>query len=140
MIPKKFRWLQRALSKPTENCIEWPFSRGVRGYAQTTWDGKNAYVHRVVTHLQFNFDMDSDSVVMHKCNNTSCINPKHLEIGTQRQNIEYASKLGRLSVRKTPRKTCWLGHEFTKENTFINSDGRRRCRTCRERLDKNRIR
>lgn len=37
-------------------------------------------------------------VVMHTCDNASCVNPEHLQLGTQRQNVHDARRKGRLPV------------------------------------------
>jgi hypothetical protein len=34
-------------------------------------------------------------VVMHSCDNPSCVNPNHLKIGTQKQNLEDRKQKGR---------------------------------------------
>ena len=38
---------------------------------------------------------NKNKVIMHKCDNTSCINPSHLKIGTQIDNIQDRVKKGR---------------------------------------------
>lgn len=35
--------------------------------------------------------------IRHKCDNPACVNPNHLEPGTQKQNMQDASKRGRLN-------------------------------------------
>lgn len=34
--------------------------------------------------------------------------------------------------KRALRKTCKAGHRFTKINTYVNPDGKRRCRICRD--------
>lgn len=44
-------------------------------------------MHRYI-YLIINGQIPEDKLVRHKCNNPNCINPEHLEIGTQKDNME----------------------------------------------------
>lgn len=59
----------------------------------------------------------------HRCKNTRCVCPDHLEIVTSQENTRRASKGKR-------RDFCARGHHFTPENTYIDKKGGRICRTC----------
>ena len=48
-----------------------------------------------MSHQQELPPFDYDHVLMHLCHNSACVNPAHLEIGTQQQNIAASVSAGR---------------------------------------------
>lgn len=78
-------------------------------------------------------------MVLHKCHNRACVNPDHLYIGTQADNMADMAKAGR-SFHKN-KTTCKRGHAFVPETTYRYTDPNgivhRICRICqRERVRK----
>lgn len=66
--------------------------------------------------------------VLHTCDNGRCVNPEHLYIGSQKENMQDCLRKGR--NERTLRKKCKSGHPFSKENTYLWR-GHRLCRACR---------
>lgn len=66
-------------------CWEWIGSRTEAGYGIIWWEGKLTYAHR----LSVGFDTDNMHLLQanHHCDNPPCVNPKHLYIGTQQDNM-----------------------------------------------------
>lgn len=66
---------------------------GVNKYPQCSIGNKTWYVHRYIAFSELEDDeflwlsADKDIVVMHNCDNSLCINPDHLTIGTRSQNL-----------------------------------------------------
>lgn len=88
---------------------------------------------------EFNGPIPNDMFVLAgpMCDNL-CVNPAHLVLGTR---AEVAVRQAAARARVVPLSThCRRGHEWTLENTHIDSRGRRTCRACRrERYYRNRF-
>lgn len=83
----------------TSYCWEWTASR-VNGYGRFGTTGRTVdYAHRVSWNL-FKGDIPKGLYVCHKCDNRCCVNPKHLFLGTAKDNMQDASKKGRIKVPK----------------------------------------
>jgi len=68
-------------------CWEWEGSRGPSGYGSVRVDGRSEYVHRHAWVLRYGPIPDTLHV-LHRCDNPPCINPAHLFLGTNRDNVE----------------------------------------------------
>lgn len=67
------------------------------GYGMQQHKGVTATSHRVAYVASRGLELNDirGSVVMHTCDNPQCINPDHLKLGTQKQNIDDKVKKGR---------------------------------------------
>ena len=81
------RFWSKVDKRSPDECWEWTAStRGNNGYGQFGLDGKNESAHRVAYMLTFG-EIPEGQVVRHKCDNKTCCNPEHLEIGSQGDNV-----------------------------------------------------
>jgi hypothetical protein len=62
------------------------------------------------------------------CAHRRCVNPLHMELVTNAENIR-RSYANAAAIRRN-RTHCIHGHEYTDENTIRKSDGARGCRVC----------
>lgn len=75
-------------TRPVSNgCILWTGAIGSRGrYGSVSAMGKPWLAHRLAWTL-FRGDIPNGIFVLHKCDVGICVNPKHLFLGTQRDNV-----------------------------------------------------
>lgn len=85
----------------TGGCWIWTGETNADGYGRfTVWsDGRRERIlaHRLALRLVGHVVPD-DLVVMHSCDNPACVNPAHLSMGTQRENLHDALEKGRLNT------------------------------------------
>lgn len=105
-------------------CWEWTGRRDSWGYGKT---GRSARTHRVAWELSHGAIPPGLSV-LHRCDNAACVNPEHLYLGTQADNMRDLRERRRMpSARKT---ACVHGHPFDEANTYWRPVGQRDCRAC----------
>lgn len=75
-------------------CWLWQGTK-TKGYGQYVVGGKKYRAHRITMHLWKNFDLNSPLLICHHCDNPSCVNPKHLFVGTVTDNILDSVSKGR---------------------------------------------
>lgn len=78
-----------------DQCWAWTGHLNRRGYGVTQVWGRRLLAHRVAYALAYNADIDAGLVVRHKCDNPGCVNPSHLELGAQADNMHDMRERGR---------------------------------------------
>lgn len=86
--------------KGEDECWEWLGNLDMGGYGKFYIIGPNntaLMAHRVSYFLNFG-EIPDGMIIMHFiCDNPKCVNPKHLKLGTQRENVEDCVNKGRRS-------------------------------------------
>lgn len=118
-----------------DDCWAWTGTKNRDGYGLV--NGKLA--HRLSFHIAFGVDPGA-LCVLHKCDNPACANPKHLFLGTRRDNMEDMRRKERGSkppVAKKGRATTVKGE--THGGARLTEDAVRRLRKMRIRGDGKKI-
>lgn len=77
-------------------CWIWTGSTIPNGYGQfSCGNGKTILAHRFAFQL-WRGDIPKGFLVLHKCDNKFCVNPNHLFVGTEKDNIDDAAQKKRL--------------------------------------------
>lgn len=77
-----------------EGCWEWTGTKISDGYGHVSYKGKLLLAHRLA-YTAYVGDIPEGKLVLHKCDNPACFYPKHLEVGTQFDNMRDMMRKGR---------------------------------------------
>lgn len=129
--PAVERWKTNYDYDNRTGCWIWrgPFTRGY-GFIQEGRK-KRHMAHRFV-YEQVIGKIPDDVELDHKCRNEACINPWHMDPKTHLINV----RRGDAGIKNAAKEQCDHGHEFTPENTRIQSSGGRECCACRRRINR----
>lgn len=97
MSPKKRTTLERfnGLHIKTKTCWEWQGGWRSNAYGVFSYKGKNESAHRAAWMI-FKGEIPQGKIVCHSCDNSRCVNPDHLFLGTHRENTLDMVRKGRI--------------------------------------------
>ena len=103
-----------------DDCIEFQGYKNNKGYGQKRSDGKKRYAHRLAYCKAKKIDIKEIDglVVMHTCDNPPCVNPEHLKLGTQQDNVDDMMKKGRHGINPMSKGETHGCAKLTSEDVF----------------------
>lgn len=117
------RFWAGAIIKDKDSCWNWTMSCSGIGYGSFALKRKTTYAHRIAWVLT-NGQIPDGLLLCHTCDNIKCINPNHLFLGTQKDNLQDMSAKGRANGFKQ-QELCSRGH-----NDWKYTRTKRYCKTC----------
>ena len=122
-----------SVPEPNTGCVLWTANSDKNGYGKIYYNKKHWRAHRLSYYLNKG-EISESLQVCHQCDTPACINPQHLFLGTNKDNMIDKVKKGRLRNQNINKTHCKFGHEFISENirwekTTIGTP-RRTCITC----------
>ena len=128
------RFDDKVVRIPESGCHIWIANTHL-GYGLFKFEGKTRKAHRVAWALK-NGPIPDGLQVRHKCDIRCCVNPDHMELGTQQDNeddkvsrLRQARKLSPeevLAIRADPRATRVVGKEYGISSMSVSDIKRRK--------------
>ena len=115
------------IPEPNSGCWLWTGTLDRYGYGQINIKGVSKRAHRIVFET-VRGPIPAGLTLDHTCRMRCCVNPDHLEIVTNRENLKRGNSPSALCGRQTH---CKHGHPFDAENTRVQTLKKGFQRTCR---------
>ena len=119
---------EKCYQRSKNGCWLWAKAVNTNGYGYKWHKGKLHHAHRVSWELNRG-PIPDGLFVLHRCDVKLCVNPEHLFLGTQTDNMRdaMAKGIGKFFQKKTH---CKRGHPLVGENIYIDSQNTRQCLEC----------
>lgn len=123
--------MEKVSPEPNSGCWLWDAGISYQGYGLFVYKGRARRAHRIsyeIAHGTISESLQID----HLCRVRSCVNPEHLDLVTQQENI----RRGIVGENNRSKTLCPSGHSYSGDNLYVRPDGSRVCKSCRSRHSK----
>lgn len=124
-------FLEKISPEPNTGCWLWTGAGDGDRYGQIWSSGSKRKAHVVSWEIANGRRVPTGLLVLHSCDVPSCVNPAHLSVGTQGDNMQDAIRRGRRA--KPPgysgRTACAAGHPYSPGSYYVRY-GYRVCKRC----------
>ncbi len=135
--PIEKRFFRYVMIDVPAKCWNWLGCKSPQGYGKTSVAGRAARAHRVSYELHKG-PIPEGMMVLHSCDNPSCVNPSHLSVGTAADNAADTVARGRQTrneeqaERQRSNPYCLKGHLYSEVGILWREMSGKQVRYCRE--------
>lgn len=119
------RFWDKVNRRDAHECWMWNSTKDGNGYGFFKIKNRSIRAHRMMWSISNSKEIPEGMVICHSCDTPGCVNPAHLFVGTQLDNMRDCAEKGRM--RKTH---CLQGHALSDDNLVPSKYGKRVCRIC----------
>lgn len=107
--------------EPNSGCWLWIGCTDRNGYGLKFSNGKSRKAHRVMYELHSGYPLSINEHIDHLCRVRCCVNPLHMEVVNNRENVLRGVGITAINAKKTH---CKYGHPLSGDNLGIKKLGR----------------
>ena len=123
---KRENFLKCITIQDKKSCWEWQCALSKKGYGSCSTKTGSTTAHRL-SYIFFRGRVPKKMVIDHLCRNRKCVNPNHLEIVTNKENILRGFGACATYARQTH---CMRGHQYDSGNMVMRKDKKGTERVC----------